>query len=356
MKLPKISVIMPVFNTGEKLVRSIESVLKQSFRDFELILIDDGSTDGSEMICDDYQKKDNRIYVIHQKNMGLCNARNIGLKYAKGEYVAFIDHDDIYLNKLMEDNYKLAKEYDADIVKFGYKFISMDNQLKFKWKRNVELTRMQYYSGNLLYEKYGVLRENGILIYIWDALFKKAYLDKFRLGFNSRFTVGQEDIDFCVRSYQFIKKFVYNPNIYYVHYRYLKSTSRGIKKENILKLIQDQIFIFEEENKIIRKNLNNSLLKSYFERMKINHLLFILSSLMRKNISISLQEKKSIILEFRNNEIFLNSKFIECFKECDLKEKICYALFFYKKITLLIFLCQIYIKWMELKNNINFRE
>lgn len=86
-----------------------QSILKQSFSDFELILVDDGSKDGSGKICDQLAAKDTRIKVIHKTNGGICSARNAGLKEAAGEYIAFCDNDDIYLPGLLEDNYALAK-------------------------------------------------------------------------------------------------------------------------------------------------------------------------------------------------------------------------------------------------------
>ena len=83
----KVSVIMPVYNSGEYLQTAVDSILSQSLKDIELILVDDGSTDGSSEKCDEYAKKDKRVVVIHQRNGGICNARNAALKIARGEYI-----------------------------------------------------------------------------------------------------------------------------------------------------------------------------------------------------------------------------------------------------------------------------
>ena len=93
----KISIIVPVYNSEKYLPETAQSILKQSFSDFELILVDDGSKDGSGKICDQLAAKDTRIKVIHKTNGGICSARNAGLKEAAGEYIAFCDNDDIYL-------------------------------------------------------------------------------------------------------------------------------------------------------------------------------------------------------------------------------------------------------------------
>ena len=92
--MPLLSIIIPVYQAKKYLGKCIDSILNQSFLDFELILVDDGSNDGSERICDEYTRKDNRIKVIHQINQGVSGARNTGLKYASGEYIAFVDADD----------------------------------------------------------------------------------------------------------------------------------------------------------------------------------------------------------------------------------------------------------------------
>ena len=93
----KISVIVPVYNSEEYLPDTAASILNQSFEEFELILVDDGSKDRSGKICDELAQKDKRVKVIHKQNGGICSARNCALKLAKGEYIAFCDNDDMYL-------------------------------------------------------------------------------------------------------------------------------------------------------------------------------------------------------------------------------------------------------------------
>lgn len=95
-----ISVIIPVYNVKPYLEDAIESVIHQSYTDIEIILIDDGSTDGSGEICDRYQKIDSRIIVIHQENKGLSVARNVGLDLCKGEIISFLDSDDFFFQKI----------------------------------------------------------------------------------------------------------------------------------------------------------------------------------------------------------------------------------------------------------------
>ena len=101
MKQNKISIIIPVYNVEMYLEKCLESVLNQTYKNLEVILVDDGSTDKSGLICDEYQKNDSRIRVVHQDNQGLAAARNTGLQYVSGEYFSFVDSDDyIDLNKI----------------------------------------------------------------------------------------------------------------------------------------------------------------------------------------------------------------------------------------------------------------
>lgn len=103
---PKITVIVPVYNTEKYLRRCVDSILAQTFTDFELLLIDDGSTDGSSAICDEYAKKDSRVRVFHKENGGVSSARNLGLDKAYGEWISFVDSDDwidvLFLSSLIQ--------------------------------------------------------------------------------------------------------------------------------------------------------------------------------------------------------------------------------------------------------------
>ena len=126
----KISVIMPVYNSEEYLEWAAESVLKQNLKEIELIMVDDGSKDKSGQICDILKAKDDRVKVIHQKNQGISAARNNGMKAAQGEYIAFIDNDDAYVEGFLDKIYEYARENDANILKYGYRVIEDWNKDK----------------------------------------------------------------------------------------------------------------------------------------------------------------------------------------------------------------------------------
>lgn len=118
--MDKISIIVPIYNVEKYLEKCINSIINQTYRELEIILVDDGSTDGCPNICDEYKKKDERIKVIHKENGGLSDARNVGIENSTGRYICFIDSDDIISSKFVEILYGLCLEYNADIVECDY--------------------------------------------------------------------------------------------------------------------------------------------------------------------------------------------------------------------------------------------
>ena len=128
-KLPKVSVIVPVYNMDKYLSTCVHSIISQSLEDIEVILVDDGSTDGSPSLCDELSVNDRRIRVIHKANEGLGFARNSALSVAKGEFVTFIDSDDYIANNTLEFAYKLAVAHDADEVRYLFRRVSGESCL-----------------------------------------------------------------------------------------------------------------------------------------------------------------------------------------------------------------------------------
>lgn len=119
-KTPLVSIIVPVYQVKEYIGECVESLLAQTYTNLEILLVDDGSTDGSGTMCDGYAAKDSRVRVIHQENQGLSAARNAGLDRATGEYVAFVDSDDVVMSDYIETLYKLLIKYQASIAACAY--------------------------------------------------------------------------------------------------------------------------------------------------------------------------------------------------------------------------------------------
>lgn len=123
---PKVSIIVPIYKVEKYIHKCIDSILSQTFTDFELILVDDGSPDKCGEICEQYALKDGRIKVIHKENGGLSDARNVGMEYANGIYTIFVDSDDWIETTMIEKMIKLIDKYNADIVQVGFYYAYKD--------------------------------------------------------------------------------------------------------------------------------------------------------------------------------------------------------------------------------------
>lgn len=130
MFLPLVSVIIPVYNSQKYLYRCIESIREQLYINLEIIIIDDGSTDSSGKICDEYARIDSRIKVLHQKNMGAAGARNSGLKIMQGEYCCFVDADDSIDPQMILESVNAIRDSSADVVMFGHDEIFINGEVK----------------------------------------------------------------------------------------------------------------------------------------------------------------------------------------------------------------------------------
>lgn len=177
MPSPKISVIVPVYNVEKYLLRCVDSILVQTLTDFELLLIDDGSTDNSGAICDGYAAKDSRIRVFHKPNGGVSSARNLGLDNARGEWITFADSDDyVYPNWL--ENYNIGKiDEDIDLTIQGVWTDKPLNNLVHK------LTYSLGFEGSVT-DAIQRLNDSYIFGYLWIKIFRRNVIDAFNLRFD----------------------------------------------------------------------------------------------------------------------------------------------------------------------------
>jgi len=172
-----ISVIVPIYNVEEYIKQCIDSILSQSYKNLEIILIDDGSPDNCGIICDMYAQKDNRVVVIHQKNAGLACARNAGLARATGNYIGFVDSDDYIDKRMFEKLIAAIKERNAQIAICGYKTIGLENVI--------------YTSKDSIYTKDEALRKlihnYEIQSYAWNKLYCKKLFEKIQFPSGKRY-------------------------------------------------------------------------------------------------------------------------------------------------------------------------
>ena len=203
-----ISIIVPVYQAEKTIKRCIESVLCQTYRNLELILIDDGSTDMSGKICDEYAKKDNRIIVVHIENSGVSNARNVGLKKASGKYREFLDSDDSLDKNACEILVNSIVESGAELVICGHKIYKNG-----KYVSSVGINR-KYNTKEELIKDFEYLYNEMYFNPPWNKIFLRS---KIKYLFDRRFTLGEDAIFnlnyiFDINKIVFIDNDIYNYN------------------------------------------------------------------------------------------------------------------------------------------------
>lgn len=185
----KISVIVPIYNVESYVRQCIQSILDQSIKDIEIILVNDGSTDNSICKIQDLIDTNNNIILINQENKGLSAARNTGLKYAKGKYIAFIDSDDYVDTFFLERLYSEAETYDLDVACGGYSKL-VNNTITPKLRKN-ELLKLGVIDGTTYLHKQFKL--NDYRMEVWDDLYKRSFLMKYKLSFSNGLLHEDED-------------------------------------------------------------------------------------------------------------------------------------------------------------------
>ena len=186
--MPKVSIIVPVYKVEGFLNRCVDNILAQSYTDFELLLIDDGSPDRCGEICDEYAKQDSRVRVFHKKNGGVSSARNLALENAKGEWVCFIDSDDYWASN---DFLNLLNKVDdnVDIVHFGY-------TLETKSKKLIQTSK---FDDEQLVETSRFLQKGIFSSCAWSYFFSNKHLQKHKIRFNESVKYS-EDREFIIKN------------------------------------------------------------------------------------------------------------------------------------------------------------
>lgn len=254
MDLPKetglISIIIPVYNTIDYLERCLDSVCNQTYKNLEIICVDDGSTDGCDEIVDAYAKRDNRIIAIHQINGGESAARNTGLKNVSGQYIGFVDCDDWIEPEMYQNLMILMEEKDVDIVASGYYSDWIDRSEKAVNKCIV--------SKNIIDRKellnYVYQRDNyrGVSAFIWNKLYKREilYKDGQLCLFDTSLKLGGDVYYFAQLACR-VNRVTYSSEAYYHYFQRPSSTwhttNIDIRKDMLL-AYQKVLLTFEKEN------------------------------------------------------------------------------------------------------------
>lgn len=209
-----VSIIMPVYNVEKYLRESIESILAQTYTNYELILVDDGSPDGCPQICDEYAKQYEQIRVCHKQNGGLSSARNAGIKNACGKYILFVDSDDTIEPNLLEDVVSQAEKTNADVTIFGVNTKVIKSGVVQAYRKGKHapalLEGRSQTEGNFIF-----LTEDNAWSFSTDKLYKREIIVENNIEYNSYYDKVCEDTIFLLDLFPFVNKICIVEGCYY---------------------------------------------------------------------------------------------------------------------------------------------
>lgn len=292
-----ISIVIPVYNVEKYVRRCIESVQKQTYKNLEIILVDDGSTDSSGKICDEYANKDQRIVVIHKKNGGLSDARNKGINIAQGKYIGFVDSDDWISEKMYEILYNNIIKYEADISSCELIRTRNVNEIINNQKYNNEVYTYNLDEYMKIFFKVGTQK---CVYYAWNKLYKKELIEKdlYPIGLTS------EDVEGTFKALIKCQRIV-NVNYPYYYYFINENSITGKKFSN---KHFDLLQIWDNVIDICQKNKPEYLQMAILNRKRIDYTL-----LMRMAMQLSYkeieneykEETEKLLIDLKSNRKYL---------------------------------------------------
>lgn len=288
----KVSIILPIYNVETYLKRSLDTVLNQSYENWECILVNDGSTDDSEKVCRAYVEKDKRFRLYNQENSGSGAARRHGMNKANGDYICFIDPDDYIDTEALHHNVMLAERYNPDIIANGY------NELREKKVNQRKplihgLFDQEEFRAN--FKKYAMVGVTAL----WNKMYKHSFLKENDLNFMNQ-RIGQDAL-FNYEAYKYVNSLYVDDNCYY-YYDLTRddsvvntySENRFDYEKNILNAFKDLISYWNRENEY----------KTELVIREWNILFNEIKNINLQNSPYSREQKIKLLNEFRTSDSF----------------------------------------------------
>lgn len=296
----EISTIIPTYNSQNYIKECIESILKQKFLPSEIIIVDDGSKDNTLEICKEYEKKYKIIKIIRMpNNQGVSNARNAGIKIAKGNYIHFMDSDDTIENDMYSDFAEIIKKQSIDVVISGIKNIyQKNNKIILEEPRDPKLYNSPEDISNFLKEICVSEGKIWALNVIWNKLYKKDIIETNNIFFNTEINLGEDFIFNCnffknINSIKIINKSYYN---------YFRRDNNSLVSKFRTDIVKRRTLIYSEWKKLYEKyNIYNECkenMQKYEGFLMYNNLYTIFS----KNCKLTSSEKKEFLKELLKSE------------------------------------------------------
>jgi len=256
---PKVSIIVPVYKVEKYLARCMDSLLNQSLKAIEIIMVDDGSPDNCPALCDEYAAKDDRVKVIHKRNEGLGLARNSGLDIASGEFVAFVDSDDYVKTSMFEELYAKGEEIDADVVFCNYSKVDRNGKVT----DIIEETQEAVYDTKgsivqLIFDMVSAIptadKERKFTMSVWHGIYRLSRIKENNIKFLSEREMISEDIIFHINYLDVVEKIKY---INTCNYYYCKN------EESLSRILRIDRF---DKNKVLHQYIIQLLSQKYPEK------------------------------------------------------------------------------------------
>lgn len=303
--MPHLSVVIPIYNAEPYLPKCLESILVQAYLDMEVLLVDDGSTDGSADVCKEYVTRDSRFRYIYKDNGGASSARNVGIREARGEWMFFVDADDALPSDAVGCMMSCVIDERVDMVVGAYTIDDVDRHLAYHHKVNEPvLSRSDAANMMFLENRYGY---QG---YVWNKLFRLAVVMKHNIRFNEAYKVNEDRL-FCVEYICAMRGVVMScDSVVYNYIRHTDSTIGGMR--NNLRILDDytsSVFIVKllKKHGFPRRTINLALDNLIFSYDFIRHSFKNMDSMERRTV-IAETKKKAIcdsggILFFIGNRV-----------------------------------------------------
>lgn len=307
---PKISVIVPVYNVEKCLRKCLDSILANTFNDFELLLIDDGSQDTSGVICDEYSACDSRVHVIHQDNAGPSAARNRGLDNAHGDWITFVDSDDWIEPNYLQSFVDNQKQYNADIVVVGYYDVSLIEKYNLaRVKKNILPDRT--YRCKDIYKFHISLGCNIAFSVLWNKMFSSVIIKKYHLSFDETLP-RSEDWIFVVSFLRYANLLVTSSAMTYYYIR------RDTKGQSLAQIPLPIVYRISEN--IYEMGLELSHERDYVQHLKNEYawqLFTVVIVMYNKHCNLTICERINILKKLRSiaNNKRIENQYYKYFKD-----------------------------------------
>lgn len=285
MKL--VSIIVAVYNVDKYIEECLLSLVNQDYKNIEILIINDGSTDNSQKIIDEFTSKYDNIISYQKENGGVSSSRNLGLKHAKGEYILFVDGDDIIKTDMIHNMVNTIEQDNTDLVCCGYYYLYTDGTKEADFPKENKMFVNK--AKSLLF------LEGSLKGVVWNKLYKKNVIDTYKLSFDENIKIG-EDIVFTVNYLGKLKEIsLINKPLYY--YRMRKSSALNYQNEKDLSLFEAIKQVYNIDSKM-EENMEEYYATMYFKYER----------LLKKTSNLQNVKNLSFIKTIINPRISLNSK------------------------------------------------